>query len=113
MILKKYGETFVNLGNKSGTTSINLNNGSVYQVKITGNTTFTFTNSISNAANSFTLILKNGSANLAVTWPSNVKFPNSVVPTRTLTSNRTDIWIFISPDGGTTWYGNIALYNFN
>jgi hypothetical protein len=113
VILKKYGETFVNLGNSSGTTTLNLDAGSVYQVNITGNTTFTFTNPISDAANSFTLILRNGSANLAVAWPSNVKFPNSVVPTRTLASNRTDIWIFISPDGGTTWYGNIALYNFN
>jgi hypothetical protein len=49
---------------------------------------------------------------LSVTWPSNVRFPNGTTPTRTLTSGRTDIWIFISPDGGTTWYGNLALYNF-
>ena len=113
MILKKYGETFVNLGSISGITPINLNDGSVYETNITGNTTFEFTNPIPNVANSFTLILRNGSANLAVAWPPNVKFPNSVLPTRTLASDRTDIWIFISPDGGTTWYGNIALYNFN
>jgi hypothetical protein len=110
--LKKYGETYVDLGTVSGNISINLNNGSIFRANISANSTFSFTNPITNSANSFTLILRNGAANLSVTWPSNVRFPNGTTPTRTLTSGRTDIWIFISPDGGTTWYGNLALYNF-
>jgi hypothetical protein len=112
LVLQRYGEIVVSLGNVSGTTALDLSNGNVFTVRVTGNTTFTFTNVLANVGSSFTLILTNGSGNLSVSWPSNVKFPNARSPIRTLTNGRTDIWIFITPDGGNTWYGNIALYNF-
>jgi hypothetical protein len=101
------------LGDRSGSTTLNLSNGNVFTVRITGNTTFAISNALATVGSSFTVILTNGSGNLSVSWPSNVKFPNNASPSRTLTNGRTDVWIFITPNGGTTWYGNIALYNFS
>jgi hypothetical protein len=112
VVLQRYGEVVVNLGNTSGNNVINLSQGNIFTVNITGNTSFSFTNALPNAGNSFTLILRNELSNLSVSWPPNAKFPNDLAPVRTLTAGRTDIWIFITPDGGNTWYGNVALYNF-
>jgi len=116
LVLAKYGETVSNLGNVTGTVSINLNNGNVFTATLSGTTTFTFDNVLStlNTSSSFTLILTNGTGGpYSITWPASVKFPNGgVAPQRTTTDGATDIWIFITPNNGTTWYGNIALYNF-
>jgi hypothetical protein len=112
VILKNYGETSPNLGTRSGTIALDLLTGSMFRVTINGNSTFRFDNPISSGT-SFTLIITNSGANHSITWPTSVKFPNNVVPPRTTTSGRTDIWIFVSPNGGTTWYGNLALFNFS
>ena len=64
-------------------------------------------------ATSFTLILTNDSTpSRTISWPASVKWPNNSVPSRTTAASKTDIWSFMTPDGGVTWYGNIALYNF-
>jgi hypothetical protein len=34
------------------------------------------------------------------------------VPSRTTTANRRDMYTFITFDGGTIWYGNLAQYNY-
>ena len=63
---------------------------------------------------SFSLLLTNdGSAGRTIAWPASVKWPNASIPSRTTAASKTDIWSFMSPDNGTTWYGNIALYNFS
>lgn len=114
VILQRYGEVVVNLGTGSGTRTIDLSNGNIFTATVNGATTFTFINPVpsANSGCSFTVILTNSGSNHSVSWPPNVKFPNSLFPPRTLESDKTDIWIFISPDQGNTWYGNIALYNF-
>ncbi len=115
LVLRNYGETIQALGNRSGTINLDLDVANVFTVNITANSSFTVSNVLTGAttASSFTLYLRNDSANLSVTWPTNFKFPNGLSPTRTLDASKTDIWIFVTPDQGTTWYGNVALYNFN
>jgi hypothetical protein len=40
------------------------------------------------------------------------KFPGGAATlSRTTTANATDIWVFFTPDGGTTYFGNIAMKN--
>lgn len=117
LVLSKYGEVVSNLNNVTGTKSIDLNNGNVFIGTLTGNTTFTFDNPLTgtNVGSSFTLILRNNvglSTTTTISWPTTVRFPGGNPPNRTLDSGRADIYIFITPDQGTTWYGNIALYNF-
>lgn len=115
VVLQRYGEVVVDLGFVSGSITIDLSNGNIFTAFISGNTNFNFSNVLSAAGSgsSFSLILTNSGANHSISWPGNVKFPNALVPPRTLASGRTDIWIFVSPNQGTTWYGNIALYNFS
>lgn len=114
LVLKNYGETVQNLGNRSGTVNLDLNTANVFTVNITANTSFTVSNFLTgtNVSSSFTVFLRNNSASLSVSWPANFKFPNGLPPVRTTTASRTDVWIFVSPDQGTTWYGNVALYNY-
>ena len=77
-------------------------------------TTFTFTTGITTGSLGFALQLANGTGGpFAITWPASVKWPNNTTPTRTTTDSKTDIWVFNSIDNGTTWYGNLALYNFS
>ena len=114
-VLKNYTETVKAIGDTGTSATLDLADGNVFTATLTGNCTFTFTtgtNSAPNAA-SFTLILANDSTpSRTITWPAAVKWPNNSAPSRTTTASKTDIWTFMTPDNGTTWYGNIALYNF-
>ena len=112
-VIGNYTEKISNLGNTGVGATVNLNNGNVFTATLTGNCTFTFNTGITTGAASFTLILANdGTAGRSIVWPASVKWPNNVTPSRTTTANATDIWSFFTPNNGTTWYGNIALYNF-
>jgi hypothetical protein len=115
LVLRNYGETIQNLGNRSGAVNLDLDVANVFTVNITGNSSFTVSNVLTGAttASSFTLYLRNNSANLSVSWPTNFKFPNGLAPVRTLEASRTDVWIFVTPDQGTTWFGAVALYNYS
>jgi hypothetical protein len=41
-----------------------------------------------------------------ITWPASVDWPSATAPT--LTASGTDVLVFITCDGGTTWYGFVA-----
>ena len=115
LVLKDYTETVKVIGDTGTSATLNMADGNVFTATLTGNCTFTFTTSVNAYPNaqSFTLILANDSTpSRTITWPASVKWPNNSVPSRTTTASKTDIWTFMSPDNGTTWYGNIALYNF-
>ena len=111
--LKNYTEVTSALGNTGTAATINLANGNVFTATLTNNCTFTFTTGVTSGTASFTLILTNDAVGgRSITWPVSVKWPNNSTPSRTTTANATDIWSFFTPNNGTTWYGNIALYNF-
>jgi hypothetical protein len=108
----KIAETLVAVGNSGTAANINLASGTVFTVTLTGNATLTIQNPT--GAASFTLILLNdGTAGRTVAWAGgSFKFPGGAATlSRTTTANAIDIWVFFSPDGGTTYYGNIAMKN--
>jgi hypothetical protein len=109
-----YSDRVVALGNSGTATSIDLRLGTVFTATLTGNCTFTLTNPNANASrgSSFTLILTNdGTAGRTVAWAGgSFKFPGGAAAvTRTTTANAVDVWVFFTPDGGVTWYGNISM----
>jgi hypothetical protein len=111
-----YADTVVALGNSGTATTITLTSGNVFTATLTGNCTFTLSAPIATGATSFTLILTNdGTAGRTVAWSGGTfLFPNgSASLARTTTANATDIWVFFSPNGGTTWYGNVAMKNMS
>jgi hypothetical protein len=109
-----YSDKVVALGNSGTATSIDLRQGTVFTATLTGNCTFTLTNPNANASrgSSFTLILTNdGTAGRTVAWAGgSFKFPGGAAAvSRTTTANAVDVWVFFTPDGGVTWYGNISM----
>lgn len=107
------GELVNAIGNTGTAATINLANGNFVTATLTGNCTFTFSNP-SAGASSFTLFLTNdGTAGRSITWPVSVKWPNATIPVRTTAASKTDVYTFFSPNGGTTWYGSLTLYNYS
>ena len=104
--LKDYGEITNALGNATGATTIDLTLGNSVTATTTGATTWTFSNpTASDELCSFSLKLVNGGS-AAQTWPASVDWPSATAPT--LTASGTDVLVFITCDGGTTWYGFVA-----
>lgn len=90
--------------------TINLANGSVQYLTLTGNCTYTFPTPV--AGVSFTLIQRqDGTGGRTVTWPSTVDWPGATAPTLTSTANRVDKFIFTAIDGS-NWLGSNAGQNY-
>jgi len=111
-----YSDKVVALGNSGTATTINLDQGNVFTATLTGNCTFTLagSNANSNRGSSFTLILTNdATAGRTVAWAGGAfRFPGGAgTLSRTTTANAVDIWVFFTPNNGTTYYGNIAMKN--
>ncbi len=109
-----YSDDVVALGNTGATANIDLRQGTVFTATLTANCTFTLQNPNANAnrGSSFTLILTNdGTANRTVAWAGGAfRFPGGAATlSRTTTANAVDIWVFFTPDNGTTYYGNISM----
>lgn len=109
-----YADTVVALGNTSTAINLDVVSGGVFTATLTGNATITLRYPVSSGASSFTLILTNDATpSRTVAWAGgSFKFPGGAASlSRTTTANAVDIWVFFTPDGGTTWYGNIAMKN--
>jgi len=91
----------------SGTSvTCNVNNGGAFSLSMSGNTTFTFSGATSGYSSGFVLQLTgNGST---VTWPSSVDWAGGTAPDAPA-SGETDLLVFWTRDGGTTWYGMLAI----
>lgn len=100
----------------SGTTyNIDLSTARYFNITLNNNVTFSFTNpSGSGVTQSFTVKLtQDYVGSRTVTWPGSVVWPDGTAPTLTTTGYKTDIYSFVSYDGGTTWYGFAPSKNFN
>lgn len=90
--------------------TINLDNGSVQILTLTGNCTFTFPTAT--AGKSFTLLLRqDGTGGRTVTWPASVKWPGGTAPTITSTASRQDKYIFTADSS--SWFGSNAGQNYS
>jgi hypothetical protein len=96
----------------SGTSvTVNLRDGDNFTHTLSGNTTYTFSNpAASGKVSAFTLkIVQDASASgYTVTWPTSVDWPSATAPTLTATASAVDYFVFITHDGGTTYYGFTA-----
>lgn len=70
-----------------------------------GNITWVFS-SVPSGGFGFILELTNGGA-YTMTWPGAVEWPGGAAPDLTVAG--TDIIVFITRDGGTTWRGNVSM----
>ena len=104
-------EEYVAVTSSSNATAVNLRTGTNFSHTLTENTTFTFSNPASSGkVSAFTLkLVQDASASgYTVTWPSSVDWPAATAPTLTATASAVDYFVFITHDGGTTYYGFTA-----
>jgi hypothetical protein len=95
-----YQET---VGTESSGT-LDLSTGNVFSHAPSGNTTYVFSNPpTSGTAFGFTLKVT-PSATITQTWPTSVDWPSATAPTATA-SGETDVFVFYTQDGGTTYFG--------
>jgi hypothetical protein len=109
-----YADTLVALGNTGAAINLDVVSGGVFTATLTGDATITLRFPVATGASSFTLILLNdATAGRTVAFAGgSFKFPGGAATlSRTTTANATDIWVFFTPDGGTTYFGNIAMKN--
>ena len=114
--LQGYAEKRYAFGNTGTAPTLDLSNGNFVTATLTGNATWVFSLGSVPSGDSvaFTLHLTNdATAGRTITWPASVVWPNGVVPTRTTTANRTDVYTFYTFTGGSTWYGNLSIYNYS
>lgn len=104
-----YTEELVS-ANTSTAYTIDLANGSVQYLTLTGNCTYTFPTPA--AGKSFTLVQKqDGTGSRTVTWPASVKWPAGTAPTITATASKADKFVFTAIDSS-SWLGSVAGQNY-
>jgi hypothetical protein len=105
-IADSYNETYVALSGTSPT--VNCESGNVFALSTTGNTTFTFSNPpASGTAYGFVLKLTAGGTH-TITYPASVDWAGGTAPDAPA-SGETDVLVFYTHDGGTTWYGALSI----
>ena len=89
-----------------GANDVDCSTANYFTKTITGATTFTFSNVPTYCAYIMTMeVTLNGSN--AITWPAAVKWPADTAPT--LTDGKTQLFTFVTDDGGTRWRANSSV----
>jgi len=93
----------------SNAATINLQDGDNFTHTLTENVTYTFSNPASSGkASAFTLKVTQDSTARTITWPASVDWAGGEAPTISEGSGDVDYFVFITTDGGTTYYGFTA-----
>jgi len=107
------GETYSDAGNSGTAITLNLANGNVQKLTLTGNCTITLTSPASGAMRSLTLLVfQDGVGSHTITWPGSVKWGNAGAPVLTTTASKMDMISLFTVDGGTNWYGALGAKGF-
>ena len=103
-------------GAAGATETVDLDDGSIHTVTLDANCTFTFTAAGEDLADDgyqfFLYCTQDATGSRLVTWPASVKWPAATAPTLTTTAAKTDVFRFITADGGTTWVGSTVGLNY-
>ena len=103
--ISTFAGTIVSDATAMGANSVNCSTGNFFTKTITGATTFTF-DSVPTGVYSFTMeVTLNGSN--AITWPASVKWNGDTAPT--ITDGKTQLFMFITNNGGTRWRGSALV----
>lgn len=113
--LGNYSETVNVMGDLGATPTIDYRLGTYVTATLDQTAAFSFTpNPPSGVVHAFGLQLTNGTGGpFTITWPASVKWPGGTTTPRTTTDGRTDMYSFITTDGGTTWFASISQFDYN
>ncbi|HSD56410.1 MAG TPA: hypothetical protein VLA92_04635 [Candidatus Saccharimonadales bacterium] len=107
------GETYFDAGNSGTAITLNLTNGNVQKLTLTGSCTITLTSPAGGAMRSLTLLVfQDGVGSHTITWPGSVKWGNAGAPVLTVAAAKMDMISLFTVDGGTNWYGALGAKGF-
>ena len=104
--LHVHGSQVANVTEISGT-AIDCASGNYFTKTITGATAFTFTNIPASGTEYSMTVELDLNGNNGVTWPASVKWPADTAPT--ITDGKTQLFMFVTVDGGTKWRGGTLV----
>jgi hypothetical protein len=100
------GETYFDALNSGTAKTLDLANGNVQKLTLTGNCTITLTGPTTGAYRSMLLyVFQDGTGSRTITWPGSVKWGTAGAPTLSTGAGKMDKILLDTVDGGTTWYG--------
>jgi hypothetical protein len=103
-----YRETFSDLGT-GGSTTLDLSTANNFRRQFNGTSTITITNAPGSPTGfGFTFVVVNAGA-YSITWPAAVDWVGGSAPI--LTSSGTDVLVFYTYNGGSTYYGFVTGKN--
>jgi hypothetical protein len=106
--LKDFSETSTTPAVSSGSLTLDLETGNVFEVTLTADVTSLVLANPPPAglAGSCTLILKqDGVGGRTLAWPGSVRWAEGTPPVVTPAASAIDIYAFVTRDGGATWFG--------
>ena len=104
--VKITGQQVSNVTAISGT-AIDCSLGNYFTKTITGATAFTFSNIPASGTEYSMTVELDLNGNTGVTWPTEVKWPADTAPT--ITDGKTQLFMFVTVDGGTKWRGGTLV----
>jgi hypothetical protein len=108
---KDYSEATSNVSSSSGTLTLDLENGNIFNVTVNENiTTLTVSNPPSTGRAGGFLLILNFTSSYSISWPASFSFPNSSYPA--LSTSGVDILSFLTVNAGSTWYGVVVGQSF-
>ena len=113
-LIKDYAEVSTAPTISTGTLTLNLEAGNVFDVALNAAiTTLTITNPpASGRSGSFTLFFTADGTARSVAWGAAVKWAGGTPPTLTSTNGKKDVFVMTTLDAGTNWYAVVAGQNF-
>ena len=104
--VKITGQQVSNVTAISGT-AIDCSLGNYFTKTITGATAFTFTNTPASGIEYSMTVELDLNGNTGVSWPTEVTWPTNTAPT--ITDGKTQLFMFVTVDGGLKWRGGTLV----
>jgi hypothetical protein len=111
--VQDYTESLVSTSSSGTSYAMNIANGNVFRITLTGNCTLSFSNVPGSNFVSVTVeLVQDATGTRTVTWPTGTIWAGGTTPTLTATASHVDVFALVTHNNGTTWYGFTAGLNF-
>ena len=92
------------------TPTVSLSAGGSFSLTLSANTTLTFADAPATGSAGFSLKIKQDASGsgYTVTWPASVQWPGGTAPELTATADKSDVFVFTTDDGGSSFVGLVA-----
>lgn len=109
--MQDYSEVVKAAGNSGTAITLNMADGNVQTLTLTGNATLSISGAAaSGKASNLTLYLyQDATGSRTVTWPTTTKWSGGVAPTLSTAAGALDVVTLTTIDGGTTWIGALSV----